>query len=302
MKKMVIPGGSGFLGQALRAYLPQDQWAITILTRHPAQGAEGVTELGWDGRTVGDWAAALDGADAVVNLTGKSINSRFTDENRRLIIDSRVDSVHAVAAAIARCDAPPPVWVQASAVGYYGDRGDEWCDETVGPGEGFVAEVCRLWEAALDETEVPATRKVILRIGPVLGRGGGAWPKLSALARVGLGGPVGSGDQYFSWIHLLDMVRMIEWTIETPEVSGAYNACAPTPHTNRELMAAIRKAVGMPIGLPAPEFAVRLAAPIMGMDPSLALEGHRCPPRRATEQGFEFRFEDLPDALADLLG
>ena len=301
MKKIVIPGGSGFLGRALIEALPRQEWEAVVLTREPGPARDGVTELAWDGRNVGDWAAALDGAEAIVNLAGRSINTRFTAPNRSAIVNSRVHSVSAVAEAIGRCSTPPRVWVQASAVGYYGDRGEELFDENSVPGIGFVADVCRAWEQEAQRVETPSTRRVILRIGPVLGRGGGALERLLPIVRLGAGGPVGSGRQYFSWIHLQDMIGLILWALSHESAAGVYNAVAPGAVNNAGLMRALRKAAGVPFGLPAPALAVRLGAPILGVDASLALEGQRCTPRRATEQGFEFRFADLPDALADLL-
>ncbi len=301
MKKILIPGGSGFLGRALIAALPRDEWEVVVLTRDPGADSEGVTQRAWDGRSAGDWSQDLEGAVAVVNLAGRSINTRFTARNRSDIMDSRVHSVRAIGESIARCSDPPQVWVQASAVGYYGDSGDEILGEGAPAGLGFVADVCRIWEEELQRAPVPETRKVVLRIGPVLGRGGGALERLLPIVKRYAGGRVGNGRQYFSWIHLRDLVRLILWALENDTASGVYNAVASHAVTNSVLMGALRKSVGVPVGLPAPALAVRLAAPILGVDPSLALEGQRCAPLRATEQGFEFHFSDLPDALADLL-
>ena len=301
MRKIVVPGGSGFLGKSLRRFLPENSWEMVVLSRNPGPGGPALREAAWDGRNIGEWAQHLEGASAVVNLAGKSINCRFTPENRAAILSSRIDAVKAVGEAVRRCSSPPRVWIQAAAVGFYGDAGDRVCEEASGPGQGFFPEICQAWEGAFLREELPTTQKVILRIGPVLGRGGGALEKLSGLARRGLGGAVGSGNQWLSWIHADDLNRMIGWALESPEVEGAYNAVAPHPATNRDFMGSLRRALGVRFGLPAPAFAVKLGSRFLGVDPSLALEGQRCRPARSLSQGFGFEHPDLPEALENLL-
>jgi uncharacterized protein len=301
MQKIVVAGGSGFLGRSLRNHLSPDDWEMVVLTRHPGPSGPNTRTMAWDGRRVGEWATALDGARAVVNLTGRSINCRFTEENRELIRASRLDSVYAIGEAIRRCAAPPPVWIQAGAVGYYGDSGDRTCDEETAPGSGFVADVCCGWEEACKAEQVPATRKVILRIGPVLGRGGGALEMMTGLVRRGLGGAAGNGKQWLSWIHVRDLSRMIVWGLTEPTVVGAYNATAPHPLQNGAFMSRLRRDLGVWFGPPAPALAVQWGSRFLGVDPSLALEGQRCPPVRALSEGFRFEHPDLDGALADLL-
>jgi uncharacterized protein (TIGR01777 family) len=293
MKRIILAGGSGFVGSALIPALRAKGYQPLVLGR-------GATDLQWDGKHVGEWASALDGAQAVVNLTGKNINCRHTEENRRGIISSRVDSVRALGEAIAGCAAPPKVFVQASGVGYYGDTGDRIVDEESPPGGDFPAEVCKLWEGAFDALDLPATRKVILRPGVVLGRDGGALPMLEKITRWFLGGAVGSGKQFTSWIHIADIVRMFEAAIEEPEISGVFNATSPRPVTNSEFMRELRRALRRPWSPPVPAPFARAGAWLIGTDGDLALTSCRCVPRRFVKHGFDFRFPNLRDAFASL--
>ncbi len=293
MKRIILAGGSGFVGNALAPVLREKGCETLVL------GREG-TDLTWNGKTLDGWAAALEGAEAVVNLTGKNINCRHTEENRREIIRSRVDSVRVLGEAIARCAVPPKVFVQASGVGYYGDTGDRLADEESPSGNDFFAEVCRQWEGAFDALSLPATRKVILRLGAVLGREGGALPMLEKLTRWFLGGAVGSGRQFISWIHVVDIVRMFEAVIEQPELSGVFNATSPRPVTNNELMRELRRALHRPWSPPVPASLAGAGAWLMGTDGELALTSCRCVPRRFVKRAFDFQFPNLRDALAAL--
>jgi uncharacterized protein (TIGR01777 family) len=260
----------------------------------------GSTDLRWDGKTLGTWAEAVDGADAVINLTGKNISCRHTQANRREILQSRVDSVRVLGEAIARCSAPPKLFVQASGVGYYGDTGERVADETCSPGHDFPAEVCRQWEGAFDALQLPSTRKIILRLGVVLGRDGGALPMLEKLTRWFLGGAVGNGRQFLSWIHVADLVTMFCSAIEQTQSAGVFNATAPQPVTNSEFMRELRRALHRPWSPPVPAPLARIGAAAMGTDGDLALTSCRCVPRRILEQGFRFQFPKLRDAFADL--
>jgi uncharacterized protein (TIGR01777 family) len=293
MKRVILAGGSGFVGRALVPALRAKGYEPLVLGR-------GATDLQWDGKRVGEWANALDGAEAVVNLTGKNINCRHTEENRREIISSRVDSVHALGEAIAHCVRPPKVFVQASGVGYYGDTGDRVADEDSPRGNDFPAEVCQLWEGAFEALNLPATRKVIMRPGAVLGHDGGALPILEKLTRWFLGGAVGSGRQFFSWIHIADIVRMFEAAIEQPELSGVFNATSPQPVPNSEFMRELRRALHRPWSPPVPAPIARIGAWLVGTDGELALTSCRCVPGRFLQHGFDFQFPNLRDALASL--
>lgn len=298
--RIVLAGGSGFVGSALATHLVGRGHDVVVLTRNAGARTDGVREVAWNGHTHGPWMRELDGAAAVINLTGKSINSRHTESNRREIISSRVESVRAVAGAIALSDTPVPVWVQAGAVGIYGNAGDRLCDESAPHGSDFMAQVCEQWEDAFRAAVTPATRGVVLRFGVVLGREGGALPMLARLARLGLGGTVGSGTQYISWIHRDDMIAVVERAIATRMV-GPYNASNHVPETNAVFMKRLRTAVHRPWSPPAPALAVKLGSYVIGVEPSVALDGQRCVPRRLDEEGFTFGHEDLAKSMRGLL-
>jgi uncharacterized protein len=297
--RIIIAGGSGFIGTGVARKFARRGYAVTVLSRTPRLRGDDVRETSWDGKTVGDWAKLLDGAQAVINLTGKNINCPHTPQNVREITASRVNSVNAIAAAIAQAAAPPPVWVQASATGFYGDTGDTACDESVPNGTGTLAEICRAWEAAGAVT-LPKTRKVTLRIGFVLGPGGGALPVLARLTKFFLGGAVGNGKQFISWIHLRDLLALFHAAVADEKFSGTYNAVAPNPVTNAAFMRELRLVLDRPWSPPAPALAVKLGAKLMGSEPSLALTSQRCVPKRLLDAVFPFRFTELRPALEDL--
>jgi uncharacterized protein (TIGR01777 family) len=298
--RIVLAGGSGFIGQSLSPPLVSKNYEIVVLTRGKSNHHGRIREAHWDGKKLGEWTQFVDGALGLVNLTGRSINTRHTPEHRREIIDSRVDSVRILGEAIGRCVQPPKVFVQLAGVGIYGDKGERICDETTAPGDDFVSEVCKKWEAAFDSVDSPNTRKVLLRLGVVLGRNGGFLHVLSRLTRWLLGGQVGEGRQYVSWIHIADLSRMILQAIDQERLKGVFNATAPNPVTNAELMRALRRALHRPWSPPVPEFAARIGSWLMGTEASLALVSQRCVPKRFLEKNFAFEFPNLREALANI--
>ncbi len=300
-RRVVIPGGSGFLGQSLSDHLVGKGYQVVMLSRSPTVNPGRAQEEAWDGKTLGAWSRLLDGAEAVVNLAGKSVNCRYTPANRKEIIDSRIDSVRAIGEAISKCETPPRVWVQAGSLAIYGDTGDRICDESAPYGAGFPVETCVLWEQAFDEAQTPSTRKVLLRIGFALGSGGGAMDPLMNLAKLFLGGTTGNGKQYISWLHVRDLNRMFEWAIERDHIEGVFNATGPTPVTNAEFMRELRRALHRPWSPPVPEWAVRVGARLMGTEAELALHGRRCLPKRFLDEGFVFEHPDLKPAFQELL-
>ena len=300
LKRIVIAGGSGFIGSALAREFSKRGYAVVVLTRAPRERQDDVREVAWDGRTPGEWSEEIDGAEAVINLAGKNINCPHTPENFRALIASRVDSVNAIAAAIAKTKVPPRVWVQAGAIGFYGDTGDNPCTESAPNGSGALAEICRAWEAAFTVAAVPATRKVTLRIGFVLGRAGGALPVLARLAKFFLGGAAAGGRQFISWIHLADLARMFVTTAEQERFSGVFNAVAPGAVTNAEFMGELRKVLGRPWSPPVPALAIRLGSRLLGGEAVLVLMSSRCLPERFLMSEFKFQFAALPAALNDL--
>jgi len=296
-KRFILPGGSGFLGRSFAAHARRLGHESIVLTRSPKENGD----VFWDGKTLGDWRQHVDGADAVVNFTGKSVNCLYTPANRREIIDSRVDSVKAIDEAVTRCERPPGAIVQTGSLAIYGDTTAS-CDESAPHGEGFSVEVCELWEGAFFSKTLPDTRKCCLRIGFALGPDGGALETLCNLARWFLGGTVGSGRQYISWLHVDDLNRMIMRCIEDPSLEGVFNATGPSPVTNEEFMRRLRKAVGRPWSPPVPAWLVKLGARwILRTDASLALTGRKCYPSRLRSAGFEFRYTDLEETLREII-
>jgi uncharacterized protein (TIGR01777 family) len=300
MKRIILAGGSGFLGQSLGQVLLRHGFEVIVLGRGRSKVSGGMRHEQWDGHTLGDWASLLDGAKAVVNLTGRSVNCRHTPENKRQIMDSRVNSVRVLGDAISRGAQPPEVFVQASSLAIYGDPGDRWCDEEAPHAHGFSEEVCERWEAAFADIQKPGMRTIVLRIGIALAADQGALPVLARLTRWFLGGKVGHGRQYISWIHIGDLVRMFVDAIGRPDLSGVFNATGPNPVTNAEFMRELRRALHRPWSPPVPAWATQIGARLMGTEASLALTGRRCVPRRFLEHGFQFQFPELRPALSDL--
>ena len=299
-KRVVLAGGNGFLGRALAKELLARDYEVVVLTRSPRERSDGAKEIVWDGKHIGEWIQFLDGAEAVINLAGRGINCRHTPENIHEIIESRVNSVNAVGAAIYHVTRPPRVWVQAGAIGFYGDPKDRMCDESSPAGKDTLAGICQPWEAAFNSAPAPRTRRMLLRIGFVLGRDGGALPVLAGLTKCFLGGTVGGGRQFINWIHIEDLSRMFIEAIERDELAGIFNSVSSNSVTNREFMRGLRRALHRPWSPPAPEWAVKLGARLMGTEPSLALTGCRVAPIRFLEAGFKFRFPELPGALENL--
>jgi uncharacterized protein (TIGR01777 family) len=299
MKRIVLAGGSGFIGRALARALLVRGYEVVVLTRSP-QKRTGFREVEWDGAHVGEWIQHLNGAEAIVNLTGKNINCPHTPDNIDEILASRASSVRAIAQALGHVKNPPRVWAQAGAVGFYGDTKDRLCDESSPAGHDALAGVCKIWEDAFNSAETPKTRKVLLRIGFVLGRDGGALPVLAKLTKWFLGGTVGNGKQFISWIHLADLMRMFVESIERENLSGTFNAVGLNPEMNRFFMRELRRALRRPWSPPAPEFAVRLGARWLDSEPSLALSSQCCAPIKFLEAGFEYQFPKLRAALENL--
>src|SRR5271154_138540 len=299
LKRIVLAGGSGFIGQSLAKALLARGYEVVVLTRSPRTGT-GFREIEWDGAHIGEWIQFLDGAEAVVNLAGRNVNCPHTPENLREILESRVNSVRAIALSFAHVKTPPRVWVQAGAVGFYGDTKDNLCDERSPAGNDALAGICKLWEDAFNSANTPKTRKVLLRIGFVLGKNGGALPVLSKLTKWFLGGRAGNGRQFISWIHIADLTKMFVEAIERENLSGTFNAVGLNPEMNRFFMRELRRALHRPWSPPVPEFAVRFGARWMKSEPSLALTSQCCAPIRFLEAGFEYQFPKLRPALENL--
>lgn len=300
-RRIVIAGGTGFLGLNLARHLAGPDCEVVLVSRHPPSATGPWTHACWDGRSLGEWTSHLEGATALVNLAGRTVDCIKTPDHCDEILRSRVETTEILGRAMARVDRPPAIWVQMSTAHIYGDPPRAVCDEDSAFGWGLAPDVGRAWEDAFDRSCPEGVRRVVLRTSFVLGRSGGALPRLARLARWGLGGKVGDGSQGISWLHERDMNRLFERAITDDAMSGAYLATAPQPVSNAEFMRGLRQALGMPIGLPAFAWMVRLGAPlVMRTDPELALYGRYCVSKRLPAAGFEFDFPELSAALEDL--
>lgn len=304
-ERIVIAGGNGFLGISLAAHLTDHGYSVVILSRSKPRVTGPWTFRHWDGRTTGTWCDDLNHAAGLVNLAGRSVDCIKTPDNRDRIIRSRVESTRVLGKAMQTLDSPPPVWVQMSTAHIYGDPPTDLCDEESALGYGLAPDVGRAWEAAFAESVLPSQRQVILRTSFVVGRdrgaGCGALNRLIPLVRLGLGGRVGSGTQGMSWIHEDDMNRLFRRALENPAMQGTYIASAPAPVSQVEFMRELRRALHMPIGLPATEWMVRIAAPLLlRTDPELALYGRYVHSRRLEQEAFDFRFTKIREALLHL--
>ncbi|QDV48723.1 TIGR01777 family oxidoreductase [Gimesia fumaroli] len=301
--RIVIAGGTGFLGLNLARYLTELDFDVVLLGRHAPKTQGAWRHVAWNSRSVGSWVNELDGASAIVNLAGRTVDCIKTPEHCDEILRSRVEATNVLGLAVREVASPPPVWVQMSTAHRYGDPPECICDEDSAFGYGLAPFVAQEWEAAFARAVLPEMRQVILRTSFVIGRDGGALQRLTKLVRWGLGGTVGSGKQGMSWIHAQDMNRLFYRAITDVTMQGAYLATAPEPVSNAEFMRQLRHALKMPIGLPAAGWMVRIGAPLlMRTDPELALYGRYCVSSRLRDEEFEFSFPDLTSALQDLYG
>jgi uncharacterized protein (TIGR01777 family) len=294
-RRIVLAGGSGFLGGELAKHLIGLGW-------------EGVREVAWDAASLGDWARELEGANAVLNLTGRSVDCRYTRKNRREIMDSRVNSTRVVGEAIARCQSPPSVWLNSSTATVYThtfgkphDESSREMDSATDAKDAFSVEVAQAWERTLNEANTPRTRKVAMRTSMVLGLGrNSVFPVLRRLTKFGLGGRQGSGKQFVSWIHVEDFCRAVEWIVTRNDLTGAVNFCAPHPLPNAEMMCTLRKVCSVPIGLPATEWMLEIGAFFLRTETELIFKSRRVVPGRLLASGFQFQFPTFREALLDL--
>ncbi|HMP83153.1 MAG TPA: TIGR01777 family oxidoreductase [Verrucomicrobiota bacterium] len=307
--RIILAGGSGFIGRVLSRHFVDRGREVVVLTRNPKPASNGVREVQWDGETLGDWAHELEGATALINLAGVSVNCRYHERNRRLILDSRINSTRVLGEAIACCKNPPPVWLNSSTATIYKHNfGPAW-DESGEIGgtpqakDEFSVEVAEAWERAFNEANTPRTRKAALRSAMVLGLGSNSvFPTLRNLVRFGLGGKMANGDQFVSWIHETDFCRAIGWLMEHEELSGVFNLAAPNPITNREMMRTLRAIYRIPFGMPAALSMLEAGAFFLRTETELIIKSRRVVSRRLPESGFQFRFTRMEDAFRDLAG
>lgn len=313
-KKIIIAGGSGFIGQAITEYFGK-QNTVIILTRNKKDvktNAFGnriidpkeypnVKFLQWDAVTLGAWATELNGCDILINLTGKTVNCRYTEKNKQEIFDSRTQSTKILGVAVSKCIEPPKLWINASSATIYPHASTEPRDENFTAfADDFSVQVCKLWEQTFFEIRSPFTRKVALRMAITLGAGGVMTPYFNLL-KFGLGGRQGSGKQMYSWVHVTDTCRMIEWIFEHKELEGIYNCVSPGAVTNNEFMGTLRKLTGHVFGLPAFEWMLMVGAKLIGTEPELILKSRWVMPTKILKTGFEFKFPKLENAFEDII-
>jgi uncharacterized protein (TIGR01777 family) len=307
--KIVIPGGSGQVGTMVARAFHGEGHEVTVLSRRPRTTPWHTVQ--WDGARFGPWLHSLDGADVLLNLTGRSVNCRYTAANRREILDSRVQSTHVLGQALGKLDRPPRVWLQASTATIYAHRYDAANDEFTGIIGGaendapdtwrFSIDVARAWEQAFDEVSAPATRKVILRSAMTMSAdSGGVFDALLALVRRGQGGRIGDGRQFMSWVHEDDFIGTLRWLIAHDEIDGIFNIASPNPMPNDEFMRVLREAWGIRVGVPTAQWMLEIGALLLRTESELVLKSRRVVPRRLLERGFVFVYPHWPDAARDL--
>ncbi len=297
MKTIIIAGGSGFLGQVLESYFQEKSFLVKILTRSPKHE----NDILWNAKDLGPWTKALEGAEALINLTGKSVDCRYTDENKKLIYNSRIDSTHILGLAINLCENPPKVWLNSSTATIYKGSYEKEMTEADGDiGDDFSMNIAKSWEETFNSITTPKTRKVILRTSIVLGKKGGALIPLKNLTKFGLGGKQGSGHQKVSWIHELDFSNAVAFLIDNKNLDGAFNLSVPKPTNNSILMKTLRHVLKVPFGISHPIPLLKLGAEIIGTESELVLKSRNVIPERLLKNGFKFTFTNIENALIDL--
>ena len=300
-KKIVITGGTGFLGIYLTKYFIEKGYHIYIISRSKRQNTSNVTYLQWDGKTLGNWTNSIENAEAVINLAGKSVNCRYNETNKRIINESRIFATQAIGKAIQQTKQPPKVWLNGGSATIYRYSEDKQMTEKDGElGDNFSVDVCKNWEKTFNKINTIHTRKVFMRISIVLGKGGGVVPPLRNLVRCGLGGKQGHGRQFVSWLHVHDYARIVEWLIQNDDFEGIVNCVSPKPVTNSNFMKAFRKAYNIPFGLPQPKWILEMGAVMIGTETELILKSRNVVPQRLQQAGFTFEYPTLEKALIEI--
>jgi uncharacterized protein len=302
MKKIIIAGGSGFLGKLLAEYFCEQNYKVIVLSRSEKKIASNLTFVKWDGENLGDWTEELEGAEALINLCGKSVDCRYTTKNKHVIYDTRLKSTAILGEAIGGCTHPPKTWINSSSATIYRYAEDHDMDEETGEqGTGFSVDVCQKWEKTFFDADTHSTRKVVLRIAIVLGKKGGALHPLKGQSKIGLGGRQGTGQQYFSWIHETDFINAVNYIIDHNNLTGVYNLAAPNLVKNNQFMSSLRKSLNVPFGIPLSKLVLEIGARIIQTETELILKSRRVVPLKLTKSGFKFQYPYLEEALNDLL-
>ena len=300
--KIVLAGGNGYLGGVLAKHFSSIADEVIILSRKPKAIEGNIKTILWDGKTEGNWVNNLNGASLMVNLCGKNVNCRYNDKNRQEIINSRVLPTNLLNRVIEQLERPPLLWINITSATIYRHAEDQAQDEITGEiGYGFSIDVCKIWEETFFQVTNPKTRKIALRLGIVLGRKDGAFPRLLNLVRLGMGGKQGDGMQYVSWIHEQDVALSIEWLLDQKEIKGVVNCTAPDAIKNNELMKSLRKAYGVPFGLPTPAWLLEIGAKIIGTETELILKSRWVKPSVLLNSGFKFQYGFIDNAIHDIL-
>lgn len=299
-RKIILAGGSGFLGDILIKHF-QSQFQIVVLTRQPNQMRANVHMINWDATTLNGWEKELEGCYAVINLTGKSVNCRYTETNKQEILNSRINSTQVLNQAILSCKEPPVHFINSSTATIYIDSREQKMTEYYGTtGDDFSMTVAKKWEQEFFNTPTPRTRKTVLRTGFVLGKHGGALPTLKTLASLGFGGKQGDGEQLISWIHELDFARAIDFIL-TEQITEVVNLVAPNPVTNQHFMKSLRQALQIPIGIPIPKCMLQVGACVIGTEPELVLKSRFVYPQVLLSRLFVFQYPTINNALISLM-
>lgn len=300
--KIVLAGGTGFLGNVLCDYYRKSAGEIVVLSRTPHAPHDNVRYEKWDGRTAGTWTAALEAAGLLVNLSGKNVNCRYTPANMREIYASRLEPTRALAEAVAAAENPPRTWINTASATIYRHAEDRPQDEdTEEIGSGFSVDVCTTWEQTFRQASTRRTKKVILRVGLVLGPHDGVFPRLRNLVRLGMGGHQGNGRQMMSWIHQQDFARIVDWVHHHANDGDVLNATAPEAVTNRQFMRLLRQSYGVPVGLSTPQWLLEAGARLIRTEPELILKSRWVYPKRLLESGFTFQYPTAQSAVAEVL-
>ena len=296
--KILIAGGTGFLGENLEKYFTEKGNQVSILTRKPKRE----NEIYWNARTAGDWKTILEGADVLINLTGKSVDCRYTEKNKREIYSSRIDSTKALQDAVDQCLTPPKIWLNASSATIYVHSERHLNTEDDGIiGDDFSMNICKSWENRFFAINSKKIRKVALRTSIVLGNNGGAFPKLKMITKLWLGGKQGRGNQMVSWVHIDDFCKAVEWIIQHENITGAMNVTAPAPLSNSTMMDKLRKQMKVSFGLNAPVWQLEIASVFLKTETELLLKSRNVYPENLIKSGFRFSYSTFDDAIHNLL-
>ena len=300
---ILLAGGTGTMGRILQDHFVKQGFRVVVLTRIPAKHKRtGVNFLHWDGSTIGDWASELEGATAVINLAGRSVDCRYNARNKALILDSRVDATNVLGLAIARCMVPPKLWINLSTATIYRHAEDRPMDEATSDiGSGFSVNIANAWEKAFFAHPREGVRQVAVRCAMVFSPHGGAFPRFTQLTRIGLGGHHGSGTQYVSWVHEADVAAFFQWLIDTPSVDGVINLAAPNPVPETDLMKALRDRIKPFVHFNVPGWILPIGAWFLRTETELVLKSRRVVPTRALQLGYQFQHSTIETALDDLL-